>query len=46
MFFKRFRINYNDTKKTRVKSMEIQVNMPYFGYFLNFLNANFTSSSF
>ncbi len=23
--------------------MEIQVNMPYFGYLLNYLNANFTS---
>ncbi|WP_104578527.1 replication initiation protein, partial [Helicobacter felis] len=43
MLFRRFRINYHDTKKTQVKSIEIQVNMPYFGYLLNFLNANFTS---
>ncbi|GFK17393.1 hypothetical protein NHP190033_15690 [Helicobacter suis] len=43
MLFRKFRINYHDTQKTQVKSMEIQVNMPYFGYLLNFLNANFTS---
>ncbi|BCD71088.1 replication initiation protein [Helicobacter suis] len=43
MLFKTFAINYHDTQKTQVKSMEIQVNMPYFGYLLNFLNANFTS---
>ncbi|WP_158653396.1 replication initiation protein, partial [Helicobacter felis] len=43
MLFRKFRINYHDTKKTQVKSIEIQVNMPYFGYLLNFLNANFTS---
>ncbi|WP_158652349.1 replication initiation protein [Helicobacter felis] len=43
MLFRRFRINYHDTKKTQVKSIEIQVNMPYFGYLLNFLDANFTS---
>ncbi|CRF52623.1 hypothetical protein HAL07_10880 [Helicobacter ailurogastricus] len=43
MLFKRFRINYHDTKKTQVKSIEIQVNMPYFGYLLNYLHGNFTS---
>ncbi|WP_104687180.1 replication initiation protein [Helicobacter felis] len=43
MLFKTFAINHNDTKKTQVKSIEIQVNMPCFGYLLNFLNANFTS---
>ncbi|TSA80810.1 replication initiation protein [Helicobacter mehlei] len=43
MLFKTFAINYYDTKKTQVKSMEIQVNMPYFGYLLNYLNGNFTS---
>ncbi|WP_104683155.1 replication initiation protein, partial [Helicobacter felis] len=43
MLFKTFAINYHDTKKTQIKSIEIQVNMPYFGYLLNFLNANFTS---
>ncbi|WP_285658553.1 replication initiation protein, partial [Helicobacter bizzozeronii] len=43
MLFKTFAINYHDTQKTQVKSMEIQVNMPYFGYLLNFLNAHFTS---
>ncbi|WP_104692713.1 replication initiation protein [Helicobacter felis] len=43
MLFKTFAINYHDTKKTQVKSIEIQVNMPCFGYLLNFLNANFTS---
>ncbi|WP_163566274.1 replication initiation protein [Helicobacter suis] len=43
MLFKTFAINYHDTQKTQVKSIEIQVNMPYFGYLLNFLNANFTS---
>ncbi|WP_158656931.1 replication initiation protein [Helicobacter bizzozeronii] len=43
MLFNRFHINYHDTQKTQVKSMEIQMNMPYFGYLLNFLNANFTS---
>ncbi|WP_120945160.1 replication initiation protein [Helicobacter labacensis] len=43
MLFRKFRINYHDTQKTQVKSIEIQVNMPYFGYLLNFLNANFTS---
>ncbi|BCZ18326.1 hypothetical protein NHP190003_16080 (plasmid) [Helicobacter sp. NHP19-003] len=43
MLFRRFRINYHDTKKTQVKSMEIQVNTPYFGYLLNYLNGNFTS---
>ncbi|WP_233711853.1 replication initiation protein [Helicobacter salomonis] len=43
MLFRRFRINYHDTQKTQLKSIEIQVNMPYFGYLLNFLHANFTS---
>ncbi|CRF46066.1 replication protein A [Helicobacter heilmannii] len=43
MLFRKFRINYHDTQKTQVKSIEIQVNTPYFGYLLNFLNANFTS---
>ncbi|BEG58306.1 hypothetical protein NHP21005_19940 (plasmid) [Helicobacter sp. NHP21005] len=43
LLFSRFRINYHDTKKTQVKSMEIQVNMPYFGYLLNYLHGNFTS---
>ncbi len=43
MLFRKFRINYHDTQKAQVKSMEIQVNMPYFGYLLNYLNANFTS---
>ncbi len=43
MLFRKFRINYHDTQKTQVKSMEIQVNMPYFGYLLNYLNGNFTS---
>ncbi|WP_120945200.1 replication initiation protein [Helicobacter labacensis] len=43
MLFRKFRINYHDTQKTQVKNMEIQVNMPYFGYLLNFLNAHFTS---
>ncbi|WP_349497014.1 RepB family plasmid replication initiator protein [Helicobacter heilmannii] len=40
MLFRKFRINYYDTKKTQVKSMEIQVNTPYFGYLLNYLHAN------
>ncbi|BCZ20067.1 hypothetical protein NHP190012_17090 (plasmid) [Helicobacter sp. NHP19-012] len=43
MLFRKFRINYHDTKKTQVKSIEIQVNMPYFGYLLNYLHGNFTS---
>nr|WP_221271571.1 replication initiation protein [Helicobacter sp. NHP19-012] len=42
MLFRKFCINYYDTKKTQVKSMEIQVNMPYFGYLLNYLHGNFT----
>ncbi|WP_162982742.1 replication initiation protein [Helicobacter vulpis] len=43
LLFSSFRINYYDTKKTQVKSIEIQVNMPYFGYLLNYLHGNFTS---
>ncbi|GMB96972.1 replication initiation protein [Helicobacter sp. NHP22-001] len=42
MLFRKLRINYHDTKKTQVKSMEIQVNTPYFGYLLNYLHGNFT----
>ncbi|WP_158652164.1 hypothetical protein [Helicobacter felis] len=36
IFFETLATNYRNTKKT-------QVNMPYFGYLLNFLNANLTS---
>ncbi len=36
IFFETLATNYRNTKKT-------QVNMPYFGYLLNFLNANFAS---
>ncbi|WP_221281354.1 replication initiation protein [Helicobacter gastrocanis] len=43
VLFRRFRINYHDTKKTQVKSIEIQVNTPHFGYLLNHLHGNFTS---
>ncbi|WP_158652531.1 hypothetical protein [Helicobacter felis] len=40
MLFKTFAINHNDTKKTQVKSIEIQVNMPCFGYLLKKNSAN------
>ncbi len=40
--FRKFPINYHDMQRTQVKSMEIQVNTPYFGHLINYLNGNFT----